>query len=152
MATILQFQKRLAKVANEKYLNKLALDQLKKFEEELVRLNKERLSNGEDLDGKAFGVYTEGTQDLARGANPPPRRDKIAGTRYNFEWTGDLFDGMYLKVSNDYLEIWSNDVKAPLLNVEYPGIFGLKQEQLHKLIMERVYPQIMVAIRQKLGL
>ena len=150
MATIFQFQKKLAKVANDAYFKKLALEQLKKVEDELVRLNKERLSDGEDLDGNPFGVYTEATQEFARNSVPPPRMDKTPGTRYNFEWTGGLFDGMYLMVSNDYVEIWSKDKKTPLLNIEYDGLFGLQEEQLRKVIRERVYPMIMEEIRKSL--
>ena len=150
MATILQFQQKLRKIADEKYLEQLALEQLKKFENDLVKLNKERLSGGEDLDGNILGVYKKSTQEFARTSEPSPRQDKIAGTNYNFEWTGGLFDGMYLRVNNDYLQLFSKDQKTPLLITKYKDLFGLQPEQLAKLVRETVYPEIMKQIRLKL--
>lgn len=137
-------------MTSEDHLIKLGFDQLKKLERDIVRLNKERLSGGEDLDGSIYGVYTEGTQEFAQTENP--RKPKVAGTAYNFEWTGGLFDGMYLIIEEDYIEVWSKDKKAALLNIEFPGIFGLQDQQLAQLLQQKVYPIFMGELRKQLGL
>lgn len=133
-------------------LEKILLKSFQKFDKEVVSLNKQQLADGEDNEGDLFGRYKAGTQQIAESplADPRPRKDKVAGQPFNFEWSGGLFDGMYLRSTPSYVEIWSKDSKTPLLNIEYPGLFGLNDENMAIVIQKWVYPDFMTEIRKLL--
>lgn len=134
-------------------LETILLNSFRKFDKEIVSLNKEQLSQGEDNEGNLFGRYSPATQSIANSPlNEQPRQDKVAGQPYNFEWTGGLFDGMYLLSTEKSVEVWSRDSKTRVLNIEYPGLFGLNPQNLSLIIEKYVYPAFMLEIRTQLRL
>ncbi len=131
-------------------LEKLLLKSFRKFDKEIVSLNKQQLSKGEDNEGDLFGRYSSATQEYAKNAIVKPRKSKVPNEPYNFEWTGGLFDGMYLLSTVTSVEIWSKDVKTPLLNIEYPNLFGLNPDNMDKILSEKVEPYFISKVRKQL--
>lgn len=105
-------------------------DRLPEIATEAVRDNMEviiytivelQLSQGKDWTGKVVGVYKPRTQDFyAQNPTKRPRKEKIAGAPYNFDWTGSFIEGIYIKTNNDEsYDIMTRDGKLQLLNSEF---------------------------------
>lgn len=150
MATLYQFQQKLAKINSQKYLELALFEQIKRYENIFLRYQKEQLNEGEDAEGNIFGVYKQSTEDWDRSYTP--RKPKIAGEAYNFEDTGGLFDGMRLDVFEDKAEFWSDDSKTADLVNRFKGFFGLSDERLREVIKTVIYPAFMIELRTVLGL
>ena len=72
----------------------------------LKKLQTEQWGEGEDKNGEVIGFYAKTTEEIAKRANPKPNRPKIAGERWNLDWTGELNRRTDIKtrtVSNDVL-------------------------------------------------
>jgi hypothetical protein len=149
---LFQFQENLQKLNNQVKLEKILFGLIKQYEAQIVAYQKQQLSKGEDNEGNIIGYYKPATQEIADYAIPQPRADKQSGSPFNFEWTGDFFDGMYLLSDDKSAEVWSRDSKTSLLNIEYSELLGLQDDNLDKVIKGLVYPVFMDEIRKTLDL
>jgi hypothetical protein len=150
MATLFQFQQRLARINNIAALESILFLEIKKNEKAFIELNKAQLSEGKDNKGKVFGKYTQLTEDIAKTENP--RKPKVAGQPYNFEYTGGLFDGFELPVDGTQAQFFSTDGKTEELFLKYDGLFGLQPENLRTVIKETILPAFLIQIRKELKL
>ena len=150
MATLLEFQKRFAKLANREALELILFGEIKRYENVFLNLQKKQLNEGEDNEGDIFGTYTEATEHWPR--NYTPRKPKIAGQPYNFQDTGGLFDGMELLVDGKQAQFWSKDEKTPFLVQQYDGLFGLQDDNLKEVIRKVIFPAFMIQLRKILQL
>lgn len=85
-------------------------------------LQTQQLSKGQDSYGNYVGFYKTVTQDYyAQDPYNKPRKPKNSGQAYNFEWTGEFFDSMNIKVdsSNTDYEIFSSTGKDKFLESIY---------------------------------
>lgn len=63
-------------------------------------LQENQLAKGKDSSGTIVGRYSWATDVFyAKDPQNKPRRSKTAGDPYNFEWSGELFDSMNIKIS-----------------------------------------------------
>ena len=142
MATILEQIKRLERL-NEAEITKQLFLAVKKAENKFIALNKSQLSEGENYLGVEVGTYKARTQKKAL-SNPKPKKSKNVGDPYNFEWSGDFFDGFKLGVNSDEATIFSTGIgsgeKANFLTTK--DLFGLNNENLAKVIKEEILPFI----------
>lgn len=126
-------------------------DQLERVAKDAVRDNAEFIINlvkfGQLVKGKnsfgnpliwdkGSGFYAVATQGFAdrQGITIP----KTAGSPYNFQWTGNTFDSMGIKLKgDDGYEILTIDGKQSLLESIYGEIFSLTEEH-NKLVNETI--------------
>lgn len=148
MATVIEFQKRLAKIADRKAIEKILFDSIRSTEKIALSLQKQQLGDGRDNEDKEIGVYSEATENWPRDYQP--RKPKIAGQPYNFEDTGGFFDNMKLVFGDGEVSFWSTDSKTPLLADTYGNIFGLDDTNLRNYIQNSIYPLLMLQIRKTL--
>lgn len=148
MATIQGFSERLSKLNNIDTLELILFVEIKRYENIFINLNKEQLSKGESATGDLFGTYSKATEEIAKLENP--RKPKIAGQPYNYEYTGGLFDGFELLVDEHNTQFWSNDEKTPFLVVKYKDLFGLQDDNLQKVISKVILPAFLLQIRKVL--
>jgi len=90
-------------------------------------VQKDQLQQGIDEDGDIIGLYSEWTEML----NP----EKIAGTPYTLDDTGDFYRSMYVVVLKDNIVIEADPIKGnDNLFFKYgDGIIGLTEESMGKL-------------------
>ena len=151
MATLIQFQQRLQKLISTNKLEQILFEEIRRFENVFVNLQKQQLSDGEDIFEKIVGTYSFATEQIARGENP--RKPKIAGQPFNFEYTGGFFDGMYLEITSGKEAVFkSKDEKYPLLRAKYKNIFGLQEDNLRKVIKQVILPAFLLQVRKELKL
>jgi len=87
----------------------------------LYMIKYEQLALGIDYKGNDIGnnSYAQSTQDYWAKQSPKPRKRKVAGSHYNMEYTGELFDGLGLKVEDDGFNIFSTNGKKEFLENIY---------------------------------
>ena len=102
------------------------------FDQQLIKMilnwiQQDQLQKGIDEDGDIIGLYSEWTELI----NP----EKIAGTPYTLEDTGDFYKSMYIVVLNDSIVIEADPIKGTdnLFYKYGEGIIGLTEENMDKL-------------------
>lgn len=156
MATLIQFQQKLARLNNIKALELIVFTEIKRYENLFVNAQKKQLNKGEDYEGspiankKGNSTYSFESERIAKLTNP--RKPKEEGQPFNFENTGGLFDGMELLVDGTQAQFWSTDSKTPELVVEYKNLFGLQESALKEIIQRVILPAFLIQIRKELGL
>lgn len=155
MATLVELRQRLEPLQKRDRIYEIALRTAKRFEAYLIDLNQIQLSKGQNIFGELIGVYSQATEDRAKTEDT--RRPKIAGQNYNFEWTGELFDGMKVRLTSDFLEIFSTADHTDLVVAKFSNIFGeealfgLTPESLSEFV-ERITPDIQKEVCEALNL
>ncbi len=151
MATLLQQIENLKKL-KESNLEKKLFEAFKSVEDNVIQANKDQLSKGEDVFGKTVGVYAPSTENYALFDNP--KKSKKEGDPYNFEWTGDFFDGFKLAINNNEVTILSNvqgsEGKIHFLTTN--NLYGLNDENLKTVIREDILPFIHKFVRDTLNI
>lgn len=150
MGTLLQLSKNLRPLKSRKEIERMAFGVLKRLESFIIDLNQLQLSNDQNIFGASLGVYSPKTEEIAKTQNT--RQPKIAGQPYNFEWTGELFDGMYIIFTTNTADIFSRDPKAAFIEDKYGDIFGLTEEHKTELVTQKVLPLLTELIWQRLQL
>jgi len=109
-----------------------------------------QLTKGLDANGKVIGTYSVNTPSYIDPSNEP-RQDKIPGAPYNFEWTGSLFDKMFMHFEdlNSY-SLFSKDSKARMLEAEYGDIFTLTDKNNNRINNEILRPEMYEEIIKRL--
>lgn len=157
MATLVQQQKILAKLANkatfDAMIDKAATPDTEEAKNEIIRLNKKQLSEGENNLGNLIGRYAEATEYYARSEGIA---GKYKDEPYDFQWTGAFFEAFRVKTlqgANDVFEITS-DVsylreiqKLGSRNRAQGKVFGLTPENKRKYVNRFVKPNIMKSVK-----
>lgn len=156
MGKLQNLSQRTQQLKTKAFLYNMVLRVIPRHEAFILALNKQQLSEGLNIRSEVIGTYSPKTEAIARQESTV--RPKIAGQPYNFQWTGELFRGMYLKVFPDRFEIFSRDDKSPLLEAKYSDIFGgnlifgLTDENCEIYAKTKLLPDLRCEIRKHLGL
>ncbi len=159
MATLSQFSQKLTKISDLNLLITLLLKLIKKYEQEALEFNKDKLSKGIDTtggvlhgDGNYTGTYKPYT--AWKATQPPkPIKPKVVGARYNMEWSGDLFKEMQLVFSDSEANFFSSaDSLEKLYDVGFEDVLGLTNPDKIKYIQTYILPAFQREIRRELNL
>ena len=125
---------------------------LKKAENKVIEANKNQLLKGENQLGDIVGVYSPYTEIYAD--RDGILTDKTPGSPYNFNWSGDFYDGFNLSISGDEATISSVGVgsgdKKEFLTTS--NLFGLNDENLKEIIQSEIIPFINQFARNTIGI
>lgn len=149
MAT-LQNQLKRARKLNPETLEKDLFKFVRSIEKVFLDLEKERISvRSEDIFGKAIGFYSKSTERITKGR-------KEAGKPFTGIESGDWFKGFYMKEEQGNLRFGSTDPKTnDILTSDAwlsDDLFGLSDDDLKKVISERVLPFFIKHSKTILGL
>lgn len=145
MSVVQKYRQTLKGIDVQKMVRKILTDNQKEVFE---ILQDEQLGKGLDSEGKLIGTYSKATDAIASSSvsiaiGSAPRKDKIAGEPYNFEWTGDLFDKFGLTFeSSDTYTLFSRDGKADLLKEKYGNIFDFTENHNDRINSEIIAPAL----------
>lgn len=113
----------------EDNLDAIVLDQVRKFEPEILELNTQDQLAQRGVDGagaKLFPEYRPLTIKIKTIKGQPT-------DRVTLEDTGDFFDGFRIHYGRTFFGIFSEDEKADKLEAKYgPDIFGLTDANLQE--------------------
>ena len=124
-----------------------------KWPEVLKILTDEQLGLGLNSKGKLIGRYSKATEGYAADPENRPRQPKIAGEPYNFEWSGGLFDEMFLTFdSKGTYTLFSYDAKATFLKDTYGDIFDFTEAHNDRINYEIIAPELDRILTEKLNL
>lgn len=114
-------------------------------------LKDEQLSKGLDADGNVVGTYSRSTEIESIFGEVKPRKPKIEGQPYNFEWTGGFFDKMDVMFEDlKSYTLFSRDEKAKFLNEQYGNIDTLSQSNNERVNNEVLRPKMFERIIERL--
>ena len=72
---------------------------IKENQNQIVQVNQIALDKGENYIGQTVGLYSKSTELISK-QSPTPNQPKIAGQPYNFDWSGNLLERMFITYSN----------------------------------------------------
>lgn len=150
MATVLDVQKRISPLTKKATLETLAFQELKKLKEILLDIQKIRLNKGLDTSGKVIGTYSFSTELIAKFENP--LKPKKFGHPYNFEWSGDFFNGMQLVFRQNEAVFTGKSTKQELLVSKYEDLMGYTNEDWIEFLNTKLYPAFMKQFRNAVRL
>ncbi|WP_448607160.1 hypothetical protein [Paenimyroides ceti] len=131
---------------------------IKLFQKEIIELNKQQLLSGKDIYGKALGFYSPTTEKITTEEYMLGKRKDIkkAGSPFNAKDTGTFFKGFYLEATQKAFKVFSRDPKTHVIldSTDWlsDDLFGLSDENLKRVIHEKILPFFLKHIRTKLGL
>lgn len=139
----------------KKDLPKILRDILIKRKEDILRiLKEEQLGKGLDSSGQVIGTYSPATELISienQLLGNKPRKPKIAGQPFNFEYTGSLFDKFNMKFEDfKSYSLFSKDSKADFLEKEYGDIYTLTTKHNERVNQEILRPEMFDVIIQRL--
>jgi len=146
MATLLEQIKNLEKLS-EKAITSELFKALKDAEKLIIDLNKSQLKNNEDRSGILFSNYAYSTENHWRHVDRPKTQElfdyKVVENKYNFEWSGDFFEGLNLSISGDEAIIDSTGMSGEKEGfIRASEAMGLKVDNLKVVIKTRLLPHL----------
>ena len=135
---------------DETKVSRVFFDFIRSIEKEIVELNRIQLNEeSKDIYGQAIGFYSYATEIITKGA-------KKKGEPFDAEDTGSFLNKLYAKIQNNQVVFGSTDPKTELIlesdNWLSTDLFGLTDEDLKKVIEERLLPFIINYYRKQLGI
>jgi len=76
---------------------------IKENKNQIVQVNQIALDKGENYLGQTVGLYSKSTELISK-ESPTPNKPKIAGSPYNFDWSGNLLERMFITYSNSKIK------------------------------------------------
>lgn len=152
MTIVKKYQQALRTINIEKIVRKILIDNKQGVFE---ILQNKQLGKGLDSSGNLIGRYSEATDAIASSSisiakGEKPKKEKIAGQPYNFEWTGDLFIRFGLKFEslNTYT-LFSASGKTKLLEDKYGNIFDLTNQHNREVNNKIILPELEKVLTEK---
>jgi hypothetical protein len=132
---------------------------IRSIESELADLNREQLfKESTDIFGQALGFYSKATEfittnDALLGKNV---RIKRAGEPFDMKQEDIFLPSIFARVSNQVIIFGATDPKTDLIlsneNLLTKSLFGLKDENLIKVIQEKILPFYLQYSRAQIGI
>jgi len=111
---------------------------IRSIEKDFLDLNKDQIENqSKDIFGNPLGFYSKSTEIISKGK-------KKAGEPFSGVDSGDWFKGFYMQEVSGVLRFRSKDSKSNLIISSESWlsneVFGLSDENLQKVIIEKLLP------------
>lgn len=111
---------------------------IRSIEKDFLDLNKDQIENqSKDIFGNPLGFYSKSTEIISKGK-------KKAGEPFSGVDSGDWFKGFYMQEVSGVLRFRSKDSKSNLILSSESWlsneVFGLSDENLQKVIIEKLLP------------
>lgn len=103
--------------------------------------------DSQSVTGKPIGFYSYATELITKGR-------KAKGQPFDLFETGDFLESFFAKVGRNYIQFGATDpkLKKVLDNLLTNDIFGLQDDDLNKVIEERLLPFLLKFYRLNLGI
>ena len=119
----------------------------------IERLKNWQWAKGIGSDGSVVGTYADSTEGYAEADNVHNSHLKSGGSPYNFYWSGDAAENLYLKSVNKTkgtFDISTIAAKKRLFDEEFGEMFDLTDEQNDWINENIVEPYMAKKIEEKL--
>ena len=130
---------------------------IRSIEKQLTELNKEQIYEfSSDVYGNALGFYSRATEYITTENALLGKGNKIKreGAPFTLEDTGDFLEGLYARVTKDYITFGSTDSKTGLIlenqSLLSKELFGLSSNNLNLVIRRIILPFYQSHIRELL--
>ena len=126
--------------SKERNLEKVAQKALAKNIDFIIWLIQDnQLSKGIMSSGASAPPYKKATEDFAKDPTlPVPRKPKVAGEPWNYEWSGQWYDAMKVNIKRDGFDITSIAWKTRMLEQMSGGKLLKLTKENNKIINDEV--------------
>ena len=126
---------------------------IKEHQNEIVQVNQIALDKGENYLGQTVGLYSKATELIAK-ENPIPNQPKKAGQPYNFDWSGNLLERMFITYRNATIKFDSRGKgdNQKQLFVGINRLMGVNEKDSKLINNEIIKPALQKKFRAKTGL
>lgn len=140
-------------------VTKQLFQEIRRIEDFLIDLNilqiqehKDSFDNTLENSNQFYtGFYSQATAAIAQRENP--RKPKTAGQPYNFEWSGDFIDSFLIDIQNETISLNSTGTGSgdkAFFFEGYTNLFGLTDDNLSKVVKEKLLPFFIDFFRKEL--
>lgn len=133
---------------NPRVLETKIFDYIKSIEEDLVEINADRIRNeSKDIFGNPIGFYSYATEVITKGS-------KKRGEPFDLYDEGVLLNSIFTQNTNSVIRFLNRDPKKSEVfkNTLTNQIFGLTDEELNKVIREKILPFYLNHLREVLDI
>jgi hypothetical protein len=126
---------------------------IKEHQSEIVQVNQIALDKGENYIGQTVGLYSKATELISK-ESPTPNQPKKAGSPYNFDWSGNLLERMFITYSNAKIKFDSRGKgdNQKQLFVSVNRLLGVDEKGEKIINFEIILPGLQKKFKQKTGL
>lgn len=144
---VLDYKNKLNSISVQSILK----DAVNRHSFQIIQLNQIELDQGKNYLGQIVGKYAKSTELISKTENP--RQPKKAGQPYNFEYTGALFDKMFIKYDGKVIIINSNGLgdNAKQLFLEINKALGFTKESSDMINWDILLPELQLKVKQILS-
>ena len=144
---VLDYKNKLNSISVQSILK----DAVNRHRFQIIQLNQIELDQGKNYLGQVVGKYAKSTELIAKSENP--RQPKKAGQPYNFEYTGALFDRMFIKYNGKVIIINSKGLgdNSKQLFLEISKALGFTKESADIINYEILLPELQTKIKKILS-
>ena len=147
MANFLQVQKTVSQIKPARVKSEF-FGFIRRIERELVAYNQATIfENSQDVNGRSIGFYSKATELITNGS-------KSQGQPFDLMETGDFLESIFAKVTSNAIQFGATDpkLKSILNHLLTNDIFGLQDDDLNKVIEDRLLPFLLNYYQEKLAL
>jgi hypothetical protein len=119
---------------------------IRTLERELAKINRDTLNKkSQDIDGQPIGFYSQATEFITGGR-------KAKGQPFDLKESGDFLKSIYAKVEEESIFFDASDPKVGLIlqNTLSDDLFGLQDQDLNKVIDEKILPFFITYLAERL--
>lgn len=119
---------------------------IRTLESEFAKINRDTLNQkSQDIDGHPVGFYSQATELITGGR-------KAKGQPFDLKETGVFLNSIYAKVEKESIFFDSRDPKLDeiLQNTLTDDLFGLQDEDLNRVIDEKILPFFITYLIERL--
>ena len=135
---VIQYKKKLKRFNVQSNVEKAVVES----SDEIVNLNKINLSKGLNSLGKLVGKYSPFTAAWTKKFKP--NKPKIAGTNYNFDWTGAFINGIFITYENNKVKFFSRGMGLSKKTrfIKNNKLLGLGKSKIKSINNKILAPQL----------
>ncbi len=119
---------------------------IRTMERELAQINRDTLNKkSQDVDGKPIGFYSQATEIITGGR-------KAKGQPFDLKETGVFLNSIYARVEEESIFFDATDPKLGeiMQNTLSDDLFGLQDQDLNKVIDEKMLPFFITYLSERL--
>lgn len=146
---VVNYMRRLRSFNVEKETDRI----IKRSNRQIIEINQINLDKGLDYENDLVGTYSAFTQLRASTSKIRPNQSKNAGEPYNFDWTGDFINGIYITYKNNEIKFFSRGLGGAekrrfILNNK---LLGVSEEGSKIINFDIIMPQLQTSFKNKMN-
>jgi hypothetical protein len=149
---VLDYIKILKSIGSKSSIDSIVSDVIQKNKSQIIDINLINLDSGLDNKDRIVGTYLPTTQARAEDALIKPNQSKIAGQPFNFDWTGQFINRIYITYRSNKIKFLSRGMgdSEKRTFIETNNLLGVSQKGSDIINNEIIRPQVIQEIKNRI--